>query len=116
LGLIQTQTILLYHAHSICDTLTKFLIAKTGVNRVEVVGEYRRRVEVVSRFDFLVHCSDPVRVIDAMSKYGGQTPLVESTETTATFALSVGPLLCLEFASENNWGLSLICATGSESH
>jgi DNA polymerase (family 10) len=43
-------------------------------------------------------------------------PLVESTDNSAIFALSSGPLLRIDLAETGNWGLSLIRCTGSKAH
>lgn len=116
LGLVETETILLYHAHPIAEAIKKFLLKQAGAERAEAVGEYRRLVETISRFDFLVQTSDFESVVQAMKRFGGRTPLIESTATTATYTLSSGPLLCIELASEKQWGLSMIRTTGSSAH
>jgi DNA polymerase (family 10) len=116
LGLVETDTILLYHAHSIAEAISKFLLEKAGAERAEAAGDYRRLVEIISRFDFIVQTSDFATLVERMKGYGGRTPLVESTEMTATYLLSSGPLLHIEHADENHWGLSMIRATGATSH
>ena len=75
LGLIETETILLYHAHSIADSILTFLLKKANVKQAEAMGDYRRRVETISRFDFLVQAPDFGAVIEAMKRYGGRTLL-----------------------------------------
>jgi DNA polymerase (family X) len=116
LGLVETKTILLYHAHPLAEAIGSFLLNKAGCDRVEAVGEYRRRVEVIGRFDFLAQTSDFGRMIEAMKKYGGRTSLVESTENTATYSLPSGPLLRIEHIHPKNWGLSMIRGTGTATH
>lgn len=115
-GLVETQTILLYHAHPLSESLEKFMLNRAGAERVEAVGEYRRRVEIIGRFDFLVQARDFNQVVEVMQRYGGRTSLIDSTATTATYSLSSGPLLCLERAPKKNWGLCLIRGTGSAAH
>jgi DNA polymerase (family 10) len=116
LGLVETDTILLYHAHSIAEAIRKFLLKKAGAERAETAGDYRRLVETISKFDFIVQTSDFATLVERIKGYGGRTPLVESTETTATYSLSSGPLLHIEHADKNHWGLSMIRATGSIGH
>jgi DNA polymerase (family X) len=115
LGLVETKTILLYHAHPLSEAIGGFLL-RAGCDRVAAVGGYRRRVEVIDRFDFLVQTSDFSAVIEAMKKYGGRTPLVESKKDTAIYSLSSGPLLCIENVLPENWGLSMIRGTGTTAH
>ncbi len=115
-GLVETQTILLYHAPPLCDSIEKFLLNTAGAERVEAVGEYRRRVEIIGQLDFVVQARDFNRVIEAMKRYGGRTALIEATAATATYSLSSGPLLCLEHAQKRSWGLCLIRGTGSAAH
>jgi len=116
LGLVETETILLYHAHPIAESIRNFLLKKAGAKRVEAVGEYRRLVETISRFDFLVQTADFDSLTETMKRYGGRTPLIEATATTATYTLSSGPLLCITLGSEKQWGLSMIRTTGSSAH
>jgi DNA polymerase (family 10) len=115
-GLIDTETILLYHAHPLCDSIRKFLMNTAGAERVEPVGDFRRRVEIIARLDFLIQAPDFNQVVKAMKRYGGGTPLVESTATRVTCSLPSGPFLCLQRASKKNWGLALIRGTGSPAH
>jgi DNA polymerase (family 10) len=116
LGLVETETILLYHAHAIAEAIRKYLLKKAGAKRAEAVGDYRRCVETISRFDFLVETPDFTAVIESMKQYGGRTPLLESSAVDAVYALSSGPLLCLELSDSEHWGLNMIRTTGSGAH
>lgn len=116
MGLVETETVLLYHAHTVVDAVRKFLLTKAGADQVEVVGDYRRNVEVISRIDVLVLTKCFSEVVEAMKRFGGRTPLLEATAETAMYALSGGPLLCIESGSKKNWGTDLIYGTGSASH
>ncbi len=115
-GLVDTSVILLYHAHPLCKSIEEFLLNKAGAERVQVAGDYRRRVEIVGRLDFLIHVHDFGKVVEAMKSYGGRTSLVELRATTASYSLPSGPLLCLERVQKKNWGLALIRNTGSAAH
>jgi DNA polymerase (family 10) len=115
-GLVETETILLYHAHPLRESIEQFLVKRAGAERAAAVGDYRRRVEIISRLDFVVQARDFEGVVEAMKRYGGRTPLVEATANSATYALASGPLLCLERGQKKNWGLKLIGGTGSAAH
>jgi DNA polymerase (family 10) len=116
LGLVQSETILLYHAHSVADAISRFLLNKAAAERVQIVGDYRRNVEIISSFNVLVQASDFTAVIETMKRFGGRTSLIVATATSATYSLPSGPLLYLERGTKKNWGLSMICGTGSAAH
>ena len=89
---------------------------KAGAERVQIVGDYRRNVEVISSFNVLVQTTDFTAVVETMKRFGGRTPLIGATPTSATYSLPSGPLLSIERGTKKNWGLSMICGTGSAAH
>jgi DNA polymerase (family X) len=115
-GLVQTGAILLYHVHDLVLSIETYLLKRGGATRVEAVGDYRRRVEVIEELSFVVETDDFAKLTSQMERYGGRTSLVESTKELAIFALSSGPLLRIDLADTRNWGLSLIRHTGSRTH
>jgi DNA polymerase (family X) len=115
-GLVQTGAILLYHAHDLVLSIEAYLLKRAGATRVEAVGDYRRRVEVIEELSFVAETNDFTELTRQMERYGGRTSLVETTNESAVFALSSGPLLRIDLADGRNWGLSLIRHTGSKAH
>uniref|UniRef100_Q01R88 PHP C-terminal domain protein n=1 Tax=Solibacter usitatus (strain Ellin6076) TaxID=234267 RepID=Q01R88_SOLUE len=115
-GLSEAHAILLYHADDLQGAIEGFLIGKCGVAAVQVVGACRRRVEVVHEIAFVIQTGDFPAVVRKVERYGGQTPLFESSRDLARFALSSGIELRLRRAKAGNWGLCLIAETGSEAH
>ena len=115
-GLSEAHAMLLYHADDLQGAIEAFLIEKCGVTAVQVVGACRRRVEVVEEIAFVIQTDDFPAVVKKMERYGGRTPLLESTEDLARFALSSGIELRLRRAKPGEWGLCLIAETGSEAH
>lgn len=115
-GLVKTETILLYHAHQLCESLVNFLMDRAGAERAEAVGDYRRRVEVIDEIDIVVNARDFSDVVERMRRYGGRTPLIDSTATSAIYSLATGPLLCLQSSRKKSWGIALIRGTGSAAH
>ncbi len=115
-GLTETHAILLSRAHDLRLAVEEFLLGKAGARRVEAVGDYRRRVEVIEQMDFVVETSNFAALVAKTEGYGGRTPLVKATKTSATFALSAGVSLHLDAATRKNWGLSLVRCTGSQAH
>ena len=115
-GLTETHAILLSRAHDLCLAMEEFLLGKAAARRVEAVGDYRRRVEVIEELDFIVETSNFAALVAKIESYGGRTPLVEATRTSAIFALSAGVSLRVDAATTKSWGLSLVRCTGSQAH
>jgi DNA polymerase (family X) len=116
LGLTTTHAMLLYRADDLRIAIEEFLLNKCGVHRAEVVGEYRRRVDVIEEISFVIESDDFDRVISKLKGYGGRTMLVGSGMDNAVFALSAGILLRVHIAGKHDWGVELIACTGSKAH
>jgi DNA polymerase (family 10) len=114
--LVPTHTILLYHAHAQCAAIQQFLLTRCGATRAEPAGDYRRSVEVISEFVFLVETPDFPQLVSKLERFGGRTPLVDSKQDCAIYSLPAGPLLRVQLAGKRGWGLELIRATGSRTH
>jgi DNA polymerase (family 10) len=115
-GLIETHAILLYKAHDLRLAVEEYLLRKGRVGRVEAVGDYRRRVEVIGELAFIVETSDFPALVRQVERYGGQTPLLRSTENSALFALSAGVVLRIDASTKKRWGTASIRCTGNEAH
>jgi DNA polymerase (family X) len=115
-GITQSHAMLLYTADDLRVAIEKFLIDKCGVRRAEIVGDYRRRVEVIDEMVFLIETNDLPAVISKLERYGGRTPILSVSKDAALFALSSGIRLRVHVASEKNWGNALIFGTGSKAH
>jgi DNA polymerase (family X) len=115
-GVTETHAMLLYRAHELRQAVEDFLLDTCRVRAAEAVGDYWRRVETIEELSFIVETNDFPALIARLQRYGGRTPLLASTETSATFSLSSGVLLRIDRATRENWGLSLIEFTGSQAH
>lgn len=115
-GITESHAMLLYKADELRQAVEDFLLDVCRVRGVEVVGDYRRRVETIEELAFIVDTDDFPSLIARVERYGGRTPPLTSNKTTATFALSSGVLLRIDKAAKENWGLSLIRCTGSKAH
>jgi DNA polymerase (family 10) len=115
-GVTETHAMLLYRAHELRQAVEEFLLDICKVRAAEAVGDYRRRVETIEELSFIVETNDFAALIARLERYGGRTPLVASTRTSATFSLSSGVRLRIDQATKENWGLSLIKCTGSNAH
>jgi len=115
-GLVETNAILLYHAHSLVAAIQHFLLNQCNASRAIAAGDYRRSVEVISDLDFIIETSDFRATAEAFQRFGGRTPMLEMTGKSATFSLPSGPVLRLEQSSKKNWAVALIRHTGSKMH
>jgi DNA polymerase (family 10) len=115
-GLAPTQALLLYKADPLAGSIEHFLLDKCHVRRAEAVGAYRRRVEVIDELEFLIQTDNFPNVIATFGRYGGDTPLLQSSTHEAVFTLSAGVLLRVHVATSEVWGRALIQNTGSSEH
>ena len=115
-GITETHAMLLYRADELRQAVENFLLDICKVRAAESVGDYRRRVETIEELSFIVETDDFSSLITRLERYGGRTPLIASTRTSAAFSLSSGVLLRIDQAVRENWGLSLIKCTGSKAH
>ncbi|HXS76180.1 MAG TPA: PHP domain-containing protein [Terracidiphilus sp.] len=115
-GLVESNAILLYHAHSLVAAIQHFLLKQCKATRAIAAGDYRRCVEVISDLDFIVETPDFRATAESFQRFGGRTPSLELASKYATFSLPSGPVLRLEPASKQNWGIALIRHTGSKTH
>jgi DNA polymerase (family X) len=115
-GVTKAHAMLLYRAHDLRIAVEEFLLDKCGVRRVEAVGDYRRRADVIEELAFIVETDDFAKVVANIERYGGGTPLLSATRDTASWVLSSGIILRIQRASAENWGLALLRNTGSKTH
>ena len=115
-GLTDTHAMLLYRADDLQTAVKEFLLGPCHANRAEVVGEVRRRTEVIEELAFVIESEDWPAVIARLQRYGGRTPLVSSGKDNAVFALSSGVLLHIHRAGKDDWGLQMVACTGSKAH
>lgn len=115
-GVNETHAMLLYKADDLRRAIEEFLLNVSGVRAAVAAGDYRRRVETIDELSFLVETEDLAALVERVKRYGGRTPLIASTQSSATFSLSAGVPLRIDRADKGNWGLSLIRCTGSKAH
>ncbi len=107
---------LLYRADDLRDSIEEFLLSKCGAQAVQVVGAFRRRVEVIEEIAFVIETDDFPSVATWLQRYGGRTELLEAFADGAVYALAAGITVRLRLCSSRDWGLCLISETGSEAH
>ncbi len=115
-GLTETHAMLLYRADDLRSSIEEFLLARCGVRRAEVAGDYRRCVEIIDELPFVIETDDFTSTNENFRRFGGLTPLLSVNESEAVFAVSAGILVRLHPAARNEWGLSMVACTGSQAH
>ena len=115
-GLTETHAMLLYRADDLRVAVEEFLLGPCRAKRAAVVGEVRRRKEIIEELVFVIETDDFPAVVARLQRYGGRSPLVSSGKDNAVFALSSGILLRIHLAGKNDWGLQMVACTGSKAH
>jgi DNA polymerase (family X) len=115
-ALADSNEMIWYEAAVLVSAVTRFLIDKCGVRRVEAAGAYRRKVEVLDELTFLVETGDFPAVLAGLQHYGGQAELISSGNDYGLLKLSSGILLNIRAATRAAWGRGLILTTGSDEH
>ena len=115
-GLTESHAMLLYRADDLRTDVEEFLLGPCRVKRAEVVGEVRRRAEVIEELSFIIETEDFDSVVARLQRYGGRTPLASFGKDHAVFALSSGVMLRIQLAGKKDWGVQLVACTGSEAH
>ncbi len=115
-ALTDVTEILWHEAKPIVSEVQKFLTNRCGAARVEVAGDFRRRLEVLRLLDFVVEANDFATTIDKLQHFGGRTDLLASDANSALMKLPAGILLRIERATKSRWGALLVASTGSSAH
>jgi DNA polymerase (family X) len=115
-GLTETPAMLLYRADDLQASVERYLLDSCHVVQAQVVGDCRRRVEVIEEMSFVIETADFPRVVERLQRFGGRTPLLGNERNEALFATSAGILLRIRTALKDEWGLTLVTHTGSQSH
>lgn len=115
-ALTESREMLLYDAEPLAHSLEDFLLAQRLVRRVEIAGDYRRRVETLSDLRFLVETDDFSALAGKLERFGGRTERLSVSGNDAVFRLASGILLHVDAVMAHNSGTELIRATGSDEH
>jgi DNA polymerase (family 10) len=115
-ALAEKTEFLLYETDPIAEAVEKFLLERCRATRVEVAGDFRRRVETISELCFLIEAPDFAGVCRWMEEFGGGTIPLSVKSREALFQLPAGLALRLVQADSSDWGSALVRATGSAKH
>jgi DNA polymerase (family 10) len=119
-GIVQVKTyskrILWCDAELVAEPILKILKKIKGVERAEIAGSFRRKLETVGDLDFVVSSAKPKSVIDAFTTMATVTKVIEKGTTRATVRLKGGVQADLRVVEDSQFACTLYYFTGSKEH
>jgi DNA polymerase (family 10) len=112
----QGSRFLLPAAERAVEPLLAWLRAIPEVERLEVAGSYRRRLETVGDIDLLAIASRPVPVMEAFRGYAQVDKILMAGETRSTVVLGSGLQVDLRVVPAECYGAAFVYFTGSKEH
>ena len=98
------------------EPLREHLAAAAEVERIEVAGSYRRRVETVGDIDLLAVAGDAAPVMEAFRGYSQVSRVEMAGDTRASVVLGSGLQVDLRVVPPESYGAALVYFTGSKEH
>ena len=106
----------LVEADLLVQPLLEYLQESSEIERLEVAGSYRRRVETVGDIDLLAIASDAEAVMGRFTSYPKVTQIQMSGGTRGRVSLRSGLEVDLRILTEPSYGAALVYFTGSKEH
>jgi len=106
----------LVEADLLVQPLLEYLRERPEVERLEVAGSYRRRVETVGDIDLLAIATDAEAVMDRFTSYPKVTQIQMSGRTRGRVSLQSGLEVDLRILAEPSYGAAMVYFTGSKEH
>ena len=106
----------LVEADLLVQPLLEYLLESSEIERLEVAGSYRRRVETVGDIDLLAIASDAEAVMDRFTSYREVNQIQMSGGTRGRVSLQSGLEVDLRILTEPSYGAALVYFTGSKEH
>jgi DNA polymerase (family 10) len=110
------QRFKLMDADQLVRPLIEHLRQCKGIERLEVAGSYRRRMETVGDIDILVTCEKSQLVMDRFQSYAEVARVAAAGETRGTVILRSGLQVDLRILPSRSYGAALHYFTGSKAH
>ncbi len=96
--------------------LLEYLGQAPGIERLEIAGSYRRRLETVGDIDILAIAKHPVPVMECFTAYPSVSKVLASGETRSSVVLKSGLQIDLRVVPPESYGAALVYFTGSKQH
>ncbi len=106
----------LVEADLLVTPLLEYLQESPEIERLEVAGSYRRRVETVGDIDLLAIARNAETVMDRFTSYSKVTQVQLSGSTRGRVSLQSGLEVDLRILTEPSYGAGLVYFTGSKEH
>jgi len=107
---------LLPAAERAVEPLLAYLREIPEVERLEVAGSYRRRLETVGDVDLLAIASRPLPVMEGFRAYAQVDKILMAGDTRSTVVLGSGLQVDLRVVPPECYGAALVYFTGSKEH
>ena len=105
----------LYHAISIVEKLLQTIRQVQGVKRAEAVGDYRRRVELVSDIGIILELENQ-DILKQILEIDAIKSILTATNNCTTVILHSGLQIKLYYVQASDYGANLFYLTGSAAH
>lgn len=112
----QGQQTLLHHAQREADSVLAFVRGLPEVERAEIAGALRRRLEVIDRLELLVASTKPAEVLQRLARFPQAAAQVEQAGAGGTWRLAEGLNLEAEVVAPDRFALAWHRRTGSAGH
>ena len=106
----------LLDADQFVHPLVEYLRKGAGIERLDVAGSYRRRMETVGDIDILAACEKPAPAIERFESYPEVERVASAGTTRASVILRSGLQVDLRVVSRRCYGAALHYFTGSKAH
>jgi DNA polymerase (family 10) len=107
---------LLWEAMQLAEPYVEYLKQLPGVERCEVAGSYRRRMETVGDLDILVTCAKGTPIVERFVSYLDVREVLAKGPTKASVRLRTGLQVDLRVLAPASYGAGLYYFTGSKAH
>jgi len=108
--------VLLTDAERFVEPLLAYLRETPEVERLEVAGSYRRRLETVGDIDLLAIASQPIPVMERFRGYPQVDKILMAGDTRSSVVLGSGLQVDLRVVPQECYGAALVYFTGSKEH
>ena len=115
-GLDERPRSLLYSVQDLAWKIELYLQSIPSVTKASVAGSLRRKQDTVGDLNFLVAAKSAASVFERFRNFSGVLSADTRGPAQGMFKLSSGLSVALRWTAPEEWGLSLILATGSALH